>query len=90
MRCRPWRRSSARLPCVCVCVLLDITLAHFDGLELAKMIRHRCGDDVVLIAVTGSPTSHPRVAEALALVDHHFMKPLDLMWKTPSAERTEA
>ena len=62
---------------VCVCVLLDITLAHVDGLELAKMIRHRCGDDVVLIAVTGSHTSHPRVAEALALVDHHFMKPLD-------------
>jgi len=52
-------------------------MPQVDGLELAKAIRNRCGDDVVLIAVTGSDTSNPRVAAALDLVDHHFLEPLD-------------
>ncbi|MBN9409480.1 MAG: response regulator [Burkholderiales bacterium] len=60
------------------CVLLDFGLDDMDGLQLARTLRERHGDDVVMIMITGWDTTQERVGEAAALVDHHFTKPLDL------------
>ena len=59
-----------------LCILLDISMPGMDGLDLARHLRAKFGDDVILVAVTGSSTLDPRVNEAFALVDHHFLKPV--------------
>ncbi len=59
-----------------LCVMLDIHMPGMDGLDLTRSLRERFGDDVVLIAITGSDVAEQRVAQALALVDHHFIKPV--------------
>ena len=60
------------------CVLLDIAMPELDGHALAEMLRHRFKDNMVLVAVTGSPASEARVKDTMALVDHYFQKPVDI------------
>lgn len=64
--------------CQPLCVLLDFNMPGMDGLSLARHIKDRFADDVVLIAVTGASSSLPRVAETFALVDHYFPKPVPM------------
>ena len=59
------------------CVILDINMPRMDGLELAKVMRERFKDDIVLIAVTAAPNESQRVSETFSRVDHYFRKPLD-------------
>lgn len=60
------------------CVMLDIAMAGMDGLALARQLRSRFGDDIVLVAVTGAPQDDPLVQETFVAVDHYFEKPLTL------------
>lgn len=60
------------------CVLLDIAMKGMDGLELTQKLRTEYGDDIVLIAVTGAPPDSPAVQSTFELVDHYFVKPLDI------------
>jgi len=60
------------------CVLLDIAMEGMDGLTLASAMRAKFGDDVVLIAITGVRTDDRRVQTTFQLVDHYFVKPLDM------------
>ena len=59
------------------CVLLDIGMPRMDGFALAKILRERFGDDIVLIAVTGKAKAEARVSETFDRVDHYLQKPLD-------------
>lgn len=60
------------------CVMLDINMAGMDGLELARRFREQFGDDVILVAITGSPADDPRVKATFVTVDHYFVKPVTL------------
>jgi len=60
------------------CMLLDIRMSGMGGLELTRRMRAEYGDDVVLIAISGSSASLPETREAFALVDHFLPKPLDI------------
>ena len=60
------------------CVMLDIAMAGMDGLDLSKELRARFGDDIILVAVTGTPPDDPLVQETFVLVDHYFEKPVTL------------
>ncbi len=59
------------------CVILDVGMPRMDGFELAKIMRERFGDDIVLVALTGRPAEGYHVSETFARVDHHFRKPVD-------------
>ncbi len=59
------------------CVLLDIGMPGMDGNELARTLRERYGDDIVLIAVTGREHDDERVSDTFARVDHYLQKPVD-------------
>lgn len=59
------------------CVLLDVRMPGVDGLELARQVRAR-HEDVVLIAMSGFGVEDSRVAATFDLVDHYFEKPLNL------------
>lgn len=60
------------------CVLLDIAMKGMDGFELTRRLRTEYGDDIVLIAVTGAPPDSASVQSTFELVDHYFVKPVDL------------
>lgn len=60
------------------CVMLDIAMTGMDGLGLVRCLREQFGDDVVLVAVTGSPSDDPRVQATFVEVDHYFEKPVTL------------
>jgi len=60
------------------CVLLDIAMKGMDGFELTRRLRTEYGDDIVLIAVTGAPPDSPSVQSTFELVDHYFVKPVDI------------
>ncbi|HEY3633681.1 MAG TPA: response regulator [Caldimonas sp.] len=59
------------------CVLLDIGMPGMDGNDLARTLRARYGDDIVLIAVTGREHDDERVSDTFARVDHYLQKPVD-------------
>jgi DNA-binding response OmpR family regulator len=59
------------------CVLLDIGMPGMDGNQLARLLRDRYGDDIVLIAVTGREHDDERVSDTFARVDHYLQKPVD-------------
>ena len=58
------------------CIILDVAMPGMDGLQLSHMMRERYGDDVVLIAMTGSSQDDPRVSDTFACVDHYLRKPI--------------
>lgn len=60
------------------CVLLDIAMKGMDGFELTRKLRTEYGDDIVLIAVTGAAPDSPSVQSTFELVDHYFVKPVDI------------
>jgi CheY-like chemotaxis protein len=59
-----------------LCVMLDVHMPDMDGLALAHALRQKCGDNLVLIAVTGADRDDELAAEVFALVDYHFIKPV--------------
>jgi len=61
-----------------LCVLLDVRMPRVSGLELARQIRTRHGDGIVLIAVTGGSPTDADVAGTFELVDHYLIKPVDI------------
>lgn len=61
-----------------LCVLMDFGLPDKDGLDVVREVRAQHGDAIILIMCTGWDITHPRVAEAAALVDHYFTKPVSL------------
>jgi len=60
------------------CVLLDVSMDGLDGLEVTKAMRAAFGDDVILIAITGVAKDDKTVQETFRIVDHYFVKPLDM------------
>jgi CheY-like chemotaxis protein len=60
------------------CVMLDITMSGMNGWELAERLRAQFGDDIVLVAITGSPRNDPLVQATFVAVDHYFEKPVTL------------
>ena len=71
---RRWARRSTFQPDV---VLLDIGLPKLDGYDVARRIRERRGDGVLLVAVTGWGQDEDRRRAREAGFDHHLTKPVD-------------
>ena len=60
------------------CVILDLQLPGLSGIELAKDLRARLGNSLVVIAVTGSLDPNDQTAAEAAGVDFLMHKPLDV------------
>jgi CheY-like chemotaxis protein len=60
------------------CVILDIKMTGMQGLEFAQQLRARFCDDIVLVALTGTPKDDPLVQATFNTVDHYFEKPIAL------------
>ena len=58
------------------CVLFDIDMPRLDGFELAKQLRARYADDIVLIAVTAAVIDDTRVIGTFNVADHYLRKPV--------------
>ncbi len=58
-------------------VLLDLGLPGADGYEVARRLRTRHGEDVLLVAVTGYGQPEDRARSRAAGFDHHLLKPVD-------------
>jgi DNA-binding response OmpR family regulator len=59
--------------------LLDIGLPHLSGYDVARHIRSKRGEDVLLVAITGWGTAEDVKRSQDAGFDHHFTKPADPM-----------
>jgi CheY-like chemotaxis protein len=61
-------------------IVMDIGLPGMDGHELARQLRQiRELDDTVLIALTGHGDDEARRRSAAAGIDHHAVKPAQLV-----------
>jgi DNA-binding response OmpR family regulator len=58
--------------------MLDIAMQGMDGLELAKQIHKKFGDDIGLVAITGAAVDDLRYKATFETVDHYFEKPVTL------------
>lgn len=61
-----------------LCVLTDIDMPGIDGLELARRLRERYGNDLVLIAVTAHADVDDFISARYKDFDHCLRKPLHL------------
>jgi CheY-like chemotaxis protein len=59
------------------CVLVDVRMPNVGGDEFIRRVRVSHQDDIVLIAVTGSPRDDPAVKDAFLRADHYLSKPVD-------------
>ncbi len=72
-----------------MCVLLDVDMPQMSGLEVARKLRERYGETLVLIAVTGWGERADRIAPIFECFDHYMRKPVDLnalrqiLWHVP-------
>jgi DNA-binding response OmpR family regulator len=57
--------------------LLDIGLPKLSGYDIARHMRERRGQDVLLVAITGWGQEEDRRRAREAGFDHHFTKPAD-------------
>ena len=57
--------------------LLDIGLPRLSGYDIARHVRQRRGDEVLLVAITGWGQEEDRRKAREAGFDHHFTKPAD-------------
>ena len=57
--------------------LLDIGLPKLSGYDIARHVRARRGDEVLLVAITGWGQEEDRRRSREAGFDHHFTKPAD-------------
>jgi DNA-binding response OmpR family regulator len=58
-------------------VLLDIGMPGMSGYEVARLVRERHGEALVLIALTGWNKASDKLLAKLAGFDHHITKPYD-------------
>ena len=58
------------------CVLVDLTLPGIDGAEVTRQLRTHIGTQLVIIAVTGSPSTAEHDRLELAGVDFVLAKPI--------------
>lgn len=58
-------------------IFVDIGLPGMDGYEVARSIRERFGDSIVLIALTGYGQQEELLRTFDAGFDHHLTKPVD-------------
>jgi len=59
-------------------VFLDLGLPQMNGFEVARALRRELGQEVRIIAVTGSGQQEDRDAALEAGFDHYLVKPVDL------------
>jgi two-component system, OmpR family, response regulator len=59
------------------CVVLDVHMPKLNGLELARSLRSRFGDQIVLIAMSGVGAGDAAVARTFDMVDYFLAKPID-------------
>jgi len=59
------------------CVVLDVHMPKLNGLELARSLRDRFGDQIVLIAMSGLSAGDADVAKTFDMVDYFLPKPID-------------
>lgn len=57
--------------------LLDIGLPRLSGYDIARHVREKRGDEVLLVAITGWGQEDDRRKAREAGFDHHFTKPAD-------------
>ena len=57
--------------------LLDIGLPNLSGYDIARHVREKRGEDVLLVAITGWGQEDDRRKAREAGFDHHFTKPAD-------------
>jgi len=58
--------------------ILDISMPSMNGYELARELRRRFGDEVVLIALTALSQLEDKGRARDAGFDHHMVKPAEL------------
>jgi len=57
--------------------LLDIGLPQLSGYDIARHVRQRRGNEVLLVAITGWGQEGDKLKAREAGFDHHFTKPVD-------------
>lgn len=61
-----------------LCVLIDLQMPGISGAELTRRIRAKKGDDLVLVAITGSRDRGERDEAEASGIDHILSKPVDV------------